>query len=171
MATNEGKKFEADFQKSVKLANYFIYRLRDGTASFERHEKAENSKVRFQATNICDFIAYIKGNMYLLELKSVGNKSFAFSLIRENQNKSLSEIDYKGVFAGYLINFRSDEKTYYIPVKSMKIIEDTVEKKSFNISDIEEKYKDIVILISQTKKRTRYTYNIDNLKEIIQNEE
>lgn len=161
MATNEGKKFEVDFQKSVKEANYFIYRLRDGTASYDR---SENSKVRFQATNICDYISYIDGYMYLLELKSVGTKSFSFSLIRENQHKSLLEVDYAGVFAGYVINFRSEEKTYYISAKSMKIIEDTVEKKSFNVNDIEEKYKDIVILIDQNKKRTRYNYNINKLK-------
>lgn len=163
MATKEGKKFEADFQKSVKEAGYFIYRLRDGTASFEKTEKTENSKVRFQATNICDFISYIDGYMYLLELKSIGTKSFAFSLIRENQHKSLLEINYEGVFAGYLINFRSEEKTYYITAKSMKIIEDTVGKKSFNINDIEEKYKDIVILVGQNKKRTRYRYNVINI--------
>lgn len=168
MATNEGKKFEADFQKSVKQANYFIYRLRDGTASFD---KKEDSNVRFQASNICDFITYIEGNMHLLELKSVGTKAFSFSLIRENQHKSLLEINFKGVFAGYLINFRSDEKTYYISAKSMKIIEDTIEKKSFNINDIEEKYKNIVTLIGQTKKRVRYSYNIEDLKGVIKNEE
>ena len=62
---NEGKKFEEDFKKSMDKYNIWNYRLRDSSGSW-----SNNKGSRFTPKNICDYIAYNNGKLYLLELKS-----------------------------------------------------------------------------------------------------
>ena len=146
--SNEGKRFEQDFIESVP-AEWFKYRLNDSGGAWQGGDKA-----RFTPSNICDFIVY-NGNLWLLELKSHKGKSIPLSCIRPKQVKGLTEACTKGVDAGYIINFRDTEETYFISVFGVNnYIKQFPLKKSISLSWL----KGYGILIPQVKRKTRYGY-------------
>ena len=69
-----------------------------------------------------------------------------------------------GVF-GFVINFRNkDNRTFFVMIDEFLDYTSTLSKKSINMDDV---LKMNPIEIESTKKRTRHTYNIENLvKEI-----
>ena len=98
---NPGKQFEADFKGSIPTYAW-LYRFKDGTASWGSDDTVDvdklnneldgtgikftkeqlikmgvmqETKTRFQASNICDFQLYNFPTLYLLELKSTKQKS------------------------------------------------------------------------------------------------
>ena len=91
---NEGKKFEEDFKKSMDKYNIWNYRLKDSSGSW-----SNSNGSRFTPKNICDYIAYNNGGLYLLELKSHKGSSLPFAAISDYQLKGLSSIDYLGIKA------------------------------------------------------------------------
>ena len=146
---NEGKRFEEDLIKSVPN-NWFKYRLNDSASSWQGGEKA-----RFTPSNICDFIVY-NGNLWLLELKSHKGKSLPLSCIREKQLQGLVDANKRGVLAGFIINFRDVQETYFIMAESIKQFIETEERKSIPISYL----RFCGELIPQTKKKVRYNYDL-----------
>ena len=157
---NIGKKFEEDFIKSVP-ADLFLHRIKDGSA---RTDKFGNM-IRLKNNNLCDFILYNGNNLYLLELKTVKNKSMSFNNIAQDEKKQLEKLEKllnetkkKNTKAGYLINFRSEESTYYIPINEILDFYNKTCKKSINITDVELLDSEKV---PQIRKRVRYTYNLD----------
>ena len=146
---NEGKRFEEDLIKSVPN-NWFKYRLNDSASSWSSGEKA-----RFTPSNICDFIVY-NGNLWLLELKSHKGKSLPLSCIREKQLQGLVDANKRGVLAGFIINFRDVQETYFIMAESIKQFIETEERKSIPISYL----RFCGELIPQTKKKVRYNYDL-----------
>ena len=151
---NEGKKFEQDFKKSVPSHAYY-YRLKDGTGNIG----GQNENLRFQATNICDCILYGMDKFYMLELKTHKGKSIPFSCVRDNQLQGLYDAGLKKVYAGFIINFRDIEKTFYINACSMLRFKESASRKSYPLSFFETYGQ----LIPQTKLRTRYRYDIDSM--------
>ena len=148
---NEGKKFEQDFINSVP-ETWFKYRLNDSGGSWQGGDKA-----RFTPSNICDFIVY-NSKLWLLELKSHKGKSIPLSCIRPKQIEGLKSACLKGIDAGYVINFRDIEETYFISAIGVNnYMKQFPEKKSISISWI----KGYGILIPHIKKRTRYSYTLD----------
>ena len=146
---NEGKKFEQDFINSVP-ETWFKYRLNDSGGSWQGGDKA-----RFTPSNICDFIVY-NSKLWLLELKSHKGKSIPFSCIRPKQVEGLLEAYKRGTKAGYIINFRDIEETYYISSFYVSHAIETYDRKSISLGYI----KQYGILIPQEKKRTRYSYDL-----------
>lgn len=147
---NPGKMFEEDFIKSVP-DQIFHYRLRDSAGTWQGGENT-----RFTPCNICDFIIFDRSKLYLLELKSHKGKSLPISCIRENQLKGLLQAYRKGVKAGYIINFRDVEETYFFSANSMNSFLTTETRKSIPLSIV----RQYGILIPQEKKRTRYKYDL-----------
>jgi len=146
---NAGKRFEEDLIKSVPN-DWFKYRLNDSASSWQGGEKA-----RFTPSNICDFIVY-NGNLWLLELKSHKGKSLPLSCIREKQLQGLVDANKRGVLAGFIINFRDVQETYFIMAESIKQFIETEERKSIPISYL----RFCGELIPQTKKKVRYNYDL-----------
>lgn len=122
---NAGKQFEEDFIKSVPESVYH-YRFKDGTAGFAG---CQNENVRFQATNIADFLLH-DGRMWLLELKSHLGKSFPYTAVMGSYNKNkkvwskekqLNDLEkashFAGIIPGYIFNFRDLNLTYFVPVR------------------------------------------------------
>lgn len=157
ISQNEGKKFESDLKLSVPNTCW-LYRLRDNASSF-----ANGTNTRFTSSNICDFILFddMSKTLFLLECKSTKRTSVSLSMIRDNQIKGLKEAGKHKLVSGFLINFRNEKNdTYFISIDNFSVMIDNVGKKSFNIKDLENfgAFK-----IESTKKRTRYTYNIQKM--------
>jgi penicillin-binding protein-related factor A (putative recombinase) len=132
------------------------------------------TKLSFSIKNICDYICFYKGKLYLFELKSISGKSFKFEItdhkvfidketgektIEWTQiNKFLEKTKVEGITAGFIINFRDVEKTVFIDVQEMRRIIETCGKKSFNLQDLENyKYTNI----ENKKLKVHYRYDIE----------
>lgn len=147
---NEGKKFEEDFRKSIPESVYY-YRLRDGTATYY----GGNENLRFQTSNICDCILY-DGDFYMLELKSHKGKSIPFSAFRDVQVTELATACEYGVKAGFVINMRDVEETYFLPAIVVKEYTLTADRVSIPL----EYLRSNGTLIKAEKKRVRWRYDI-----------
>jgi len=156
----EGKKFEEDFKKSIP-ENCWFYRFKDGTASWERNE--DNSfkadKTRFQAKNICDCQVFNGVNLFLLELKSTKSKSLPLSMVRANQIKELTTASkFSGIVAGFVVNFRSVNETYFITIDQFNRFVNEGSRKSIPLDYFFHK----TIRIGQERKRVRMRYDLRN---------
>lgn len=161
MPKNIGKKFEQDIQDSC---NYpiLLKRLNDSAQSYN-----QNGGMRFTLKNPFDFYLHINRHypFMCLELKSVQGKSISFErtkndkgVIHYHQIQGLLEVSkYDDVLAGFIINFRENEETYFIEINEFYKMIGNLDKKSFNINDLRE-YN--CVLISSLKKRTRYKYDM-----------
>lgn len=111
-----------------------------------------------------------------LELKTVKGKSISFErtkddygVIHYHQIQGLLEVSkYNDVLAGFIINFREVEETYFVEINEFCKMIGSINKKSFNIDDLK-KYN--YILIPSEKIRTRYKYNMKNFIENFRLEE
>ena len=164
---NVGKQFESDFKKS-KPDNVLLYRLPDAAQSF-----GGNTNLRFSNKNPFDYIMWdkISRTLYALELKSVKGKSVSFERTAEekgeihyHQIKGLKYWSEYDVVSGLIIEFREIETTVFIEISELDKLLDRIPKKSFNFNDLD-KNDVLYIVIPQTKKRTRYTYDIGFLIE------
>ena len=82
-------------------------------------------------------------------------------MIRQNQIDGLLEASKHNLVAGLIINFRNENNdTFFITIDEFIDMTSSLNKKSFNVKDLESIG---AIRIESTKKRTRYTYNIENL--------
>jgi len=152
---NEGKKFEEDFKKSVPT-EWFYYRFRDGTASFN---KGESSNIRFQAKNICDCLIYTGKELNLIELKSHKGKSLPLACIRENQLNGLLDAQEKRCLCYLIVNFRDTEETYLMRITDIKLFIDSTSRKSIPL----DYFRKHGIRIKQTKKIIRYRYKLEEI--------
>ena len=103
MATKDaGKIFEEDIKKSFP-EEFFIERYKDDTAGFKG------------VANPADYRLYKYPLTFLLELKTHKGKSIPLAKIRNSQLKGMRKASpHKGVYCGFLINYRDIEETYYI---------------------------------------------------------
>lgn len=124
MSVSKGKQFEKklqeDFIKSVP--NSTIDRIYDSVSGFK------------SISNICDFIAYSKPNIFYLEAKS--HKGNTFPLTNLTQYEKLSgKLGIPGVRVGVIIWFIDHKRVLYVPINTVsKLISDN--KKSININKI-----------------------------------
>lgn len=170
---NLGKVFEQCIQKSVP--NYvWVHRLQDNAQSF-----GGSSNLRFSRKNPFDYLMFDSQNriLYALELKTVQGKSISFEknksqkgVIHYHQIEGLNMCcKYRNFKSGFLIEFRELEKTVFIDIREFNKLIDSISKKSFCFSDLDE--HDIrYIVIPQTKLRTRYKYKMNILFELEEKE-
>lgn len=159
---NPGKRFEQNFKESVPKG-VFCYRLRDGTANFSG---GGNENVRFQQTNICDFILfgdsqkYRTNLLYLLELKSTNQKSLPLTSIRDSQLEGLkthSEMPY--VEPGFVVNFRVLDETYFLGVEKLVRFKEQHDRRSIPHAYIAENG----VYIPEKKKKVNSSYDLSVL--------
>ena len=98
MAQNVGKIFEKDFSSSCP-SDMFIYRVPD---------------IRYGVKSICDFLLYSYPRLFLLELKSTQEKTFPIKNIAPHQLDNMTKFNKSHMVAGFIINFRHHELTYFI---------------------------------------------------------
>lgn len=160
LVSNPGKRFEEDFKSSIDDNENWVYRLRDNAASF-----SGSTNTRFTSTNICDFLIFNNKyrTLYLAELKSTKGSSIPYIMIKDNQIKGLTEAGKHNVIPCFFFNFREKNNvTYFMKINDFLTMKNNLEKKSFNLQDLE-KYGSIIV--SCTIRRTRYRYDIEKLIE------
>ena len=144
MAKDKGKEFEEDIKKSIP-PDYYIERYKDDTAGF------------YGVSNPADYRIYRKPYLFLFELKSHKGKSLPFSCIRDNQIQGMYKAHLTdGIYAGFIINFRDLEETYYLTVGDVVGYMKNSDRKSIPV----EYCRENGVQIPQKKKRTRYSYDM-----------
>lgn len=144
MAKGIGKIFEEEIKASFP-PEFYVERYKDDTAGF------------YGISNPADFRLYKYPYTFLVELKTHKGKSIPLEAIRPNQIQGMYKaVQYKGIYAGFLLNFRDLEETYYIAVQDMVTYINSTERKSIPVDWCRE----TGVRIEQKKKRTRYTYNL-----------
>lgn len=137
---NTGKRFEENFRESVG-GELFFYRFRDGTSSW-----GGNEATRFQQTNMCDCEIFDGERLFLLELKSVIGKSLPFGNIKDHQLNELVEAScYRNVIAGFVIEFSSIDRCFFISARDMAYYMNNSGRKSVPLSYLESKGLEIGI--------------------------
>lgn len=161
ISKNAGKKFEDCWKESAnKLENIWIYRLKDNAASF-----GNSSNTRFTSHNMCDYIMWDDNSrtFYCLELKSTKSTSLPLSCIRDNQIKELTDASKHNLVAGFIVNFRNkNNDTYFIEICDFNNMMNEIQKKSFNVKDLEEHN---AIYIASNLKKVNYSYDVQNFVE------
>lgn len=151
---NSGKRFENNFKKSIPN-NVYIYRFKDGSASW-----GGNEKVRFQAKNICDFMLYRKPYLFLLELKSTKNKSLPNMNIKKHQLDNLIDASkYEGTVCGLLIEFSKYSTVYFIEINEYKKFLDMNYRKSLPINYLQDHGIKVEVII----KKVNIIMNIEKM--------
>lgn len=155
---NTGKRFEENFRNSVG-GEIFFYRFRDGTSSW-----GGNNATRFQQTNMCDCEMFDGNRLFLLELKSVTGKSLPFTNIKDHQLNELVEAHhYKNIVAGFIIEFSSIDRCFYISAKDMAYYMNNSGRKSIPLAYLESKGLEIEV----KKLRVNIRLNIEKfIKEV-----
>lgn len=163
---NIGKRFESNFRVSVP-DDVLYYRLKDAAQSFGNVTGGTNN-LRFSAKNPCDCFLFKQPTLYALEMKSVGTTSISFERTRQDkgvihyhQIQGLKQFaQYKGVLAGFVLNFRHKDNTevcYFLEIHDFEKMIDSISKKSFNEKDLN-KYNPLIIENQQLK--VNYRYNV-----------
>lgn len=126
MSINKGKAFEAKFKEDWEKTNpsSFLMRIYDTTNGY------------MGIKNLCDYVAYNKPNMFLMELKSTQRNTLPFTNITQ-YDKLKELVGIEGLRLGVIIWFIPHDKVIYVPVKSIiQMVADG--KKSVNIKMLEE---------------------------------
>lgn len=126
MVQSRGKEFEARFKQQflASFPNSFILRLPDQVSGY-----------KYTSSNICDFIGYAKGKLYLIECKTHLGASFPLSNLSQ-YNKLLPYVGIPGVRVGVVLWLIDKDKIFYVPISTviqMKI----KNKKSISYKDID----------------------------------
>lgn len=139
-----GKIFEDEIKASFP-PEFYVERYKDDTAGF------------YGVSNPADYRLYKYPYTFLLELKTHKGKSLPIDKIRPNQIQGMARaVLYKGLYGGFIINFRDLEETYYITVQDMIRYINSTERKSIPV----EWCRENGVRIEQEKKRVRYSYNL-----------
>ena len=144
MAKGIGKIFEEEIKASFP-EGFFVERYKDDTAGF------------YGVSNPADYRLYKFPYLFLLELKTHKGKSIPIDRIRSNQITGMATASlHEGVYAGFILNFRDLEETYYIPVKEALSYINLTERKSIPV----EWCRENGTKIEQVIKRVRYSYDL-----------
>jgi penicillin-binding protein-related factor A (putative recombinase) len=149
MSSNPGKRFEEDFARSVPEGVYF-YRLKDAGGW------ATSGELRFTPKNDYDHLLYRAPWLFTLELKSVADSRWSFQSLRSNQEAGLLRAAKCKAVSGVLLNFRREERTFFIDICALVTAREAIGKKSLNVADAEK----IGLEVEGTKLHTRYRYDV-----------
>lgn len=164
---NEGKSFEQQFKSSIPL-DYYYLRLNDPAQSFTQ----DSSSLRFSPQNPYDAVLFSpNGYLFCLELKSTlgsltywkeefeNKKSKSTFNIKKNQILGLEKASkHKRIIAGFVLNFRKVNQTYFLSIKQFNDLIKDLGKKSINENDV---IGAGAYLIEQKLKKIKYSYNIE----------
>jgi len=168
MSKNPGKQFEEDFIKSIP-DKCDVTRLIDA-GGWSGGEPGEGGKQRFTPTHPCDFIVFSPrlyschlGIQYKLELKSTLGKSLPLGNIKPSDEKRLKFVgklvasENRGVKAGFVINFRATNETFFVMASKIAAFIKAAERASIPIAWFREHGR----LIEQKLKKVHYGYDLE----------
>ena len=174
---NSGKIFEKEFKDSIPNDTY-IFRVADPPQSFAQKDEEGNfpkNNLRFSAKNPYDFILFLKPNLFPCELKSTIGTSISIQFEKKEKGKMIKlhqiagltkDNKFDGSYAGFILNFRKTNTTYWLGIEDFNRFFKTTTKKSINEKDIVE-FNGIVV--RQELKKVAYRYFIkDMFKDILE---
>lgn len=127
MATNRGKSWEEHFKSDWQnsFPKTFILRLPDQMTGW-----------KVTSANICDFIAFNKGKLYLLECKSHKENTIPFSDIPQ-YDRMLPYKGWEGIRAGIIVWAIDHQRVFYLPISTMEKMKEDGKKSFHFIKDLE----------------------------------
>jgi recombination protein U len=137
-------------------------RIKDSPSGFGMDSQA----TRFTLQNPFDSFIYYNGCLFPLELKST--QSTSMSIQREKADKGkmikLAQITglmdasvHPGVYAGFLLDFRGSENTYFLGISDFIRFLDYTQKRSINESDV---IAHRGLPVEKQKKKIHYKYDV-----------
>ena len=125
-----------------------------------------SSNLRFSHRSPCDYMMFDGEILYTLELKSFdGSCSFERTkdekgIIHWYQVDSLKKFaTYKNVCSGFILDFRKTNHTYFLNINEWDNLANSLDKKSFNESDMKTYCNPL--LINKKRLKINYRYDID----------
>ncbi len=149
-----GKQFENRFKLEWEKSfpNSFILRLPDQMSGYK------------YSNNICDFICFNDGILYLIECKAHKGASIPFDKISQYP-KLLEKANIYGIRSGVILYLYEKYRVFYIPVTTIEQMKKDG-KKSVGIKALEEGYNIIEIPSKKLRVFTDSDYSVlQNLKE------
>lgn len=159
---NPGKIFEADFHNS-----FFVERVVAGGSKKLRLPRYPGVGIDRVYDNVggyagvsgfCDFTTYLFPNLFYFELKSTQEKSLSFDAFTEKQLLGLCDkAQITGIVAGALIQWRAfQDIVYFLPILDLYRYMQNQTRKSIPFEYcVNGGYR-----LYETKKRTRYSYDV-----------
>lgn len=139
MAANYGKKWEQKIKEDFsKISDATIDRLYDSVSGYK------------SISNISDFIAYIKPNIFYLEAKSIKGNTFPLNNLTQYE-KLKEKVGIPGVRAGVLLWVIDHDICLYVPISTITQLKKDG-KKSVNIKMIDEGIYNIKVIPSVKKR-------------------
>lgn len=142
MAQNRGKQFESKLQEDIKKSfdsECFVMRIPDQMNGYKSTSR-----------NVCDFILYVKGQLFLIEAKTILGNTFPLSNFTQF-DKLMTIPDVKGIHRGVMIWFQNHSAVIYVPLLTIaKMKADG--KKSVNIKKIDEEGYEYIRIPSVQKR-------------------
>lgn len=159
---NPGKVFENNFKDSVPGDVYYL-RLHDSAIGFD----TEHSTQRFALKSPFDCIMYKHPQMFALELKSTATSALSFRgkspNIKQHQINRLREAAARGIKAGFIINFRSSNHTYFLSIGDFDGITQHQMCTKSSISELQITQSGRGVLIPQSIKKVNWKYDLSVL--------
>lgn len=146
MSSNKGKEWENRFKNSW-LSTFdkdtVLIRLQDQVSGYKEVSK-----------NPCDFLAFVKNKLFMVECKSHDGASIDFSALPQYERLlPYKEYEQIGCFPGFLIWFKNKDKVIWVPIQEAEKIHNAGEK-SIGLRHLD-KYK---ILDMPIEKKRVYVY-------------
>lgn len=134
---NTGQLFQNNIQRSLLPTTYY-YRLIDGPGAWSQGDKA-----RFTPSNLCDYVIFLDGCLYMTEAKATAGKSLPFGNVRASQKKGYKKLEkqkekVEGLHGLFLIEFWELKETYAVFSEDILHYMKTADRKSFPIAWLEE---------------------------------
>ncbi len=165
--TNAGKEFEKQFKESCPSDVYFL-RLHDSAIGFGSNRQAGG----FAVKSPYDCIMIKVPKVYALELKSTKENTMSYEkpeqtskgnkVIKLHQIIELRKAASKGLTAGFILNFRKSNHTYFLPIQEFDKITYQGMTSKASISELDVAESD-ALLIPQRLKKVKYAYDLSVL--------
>ena len=106
---NYGKQFENKFRQDwhKSFPGTFLLRLNDQVSGY-----------KYTSANLCDFIAYVDGKLFLLECKSHAGASLPFSSVSQ-YDRLTQFVRLPGIRVGIILWLYEKDKCLYVPIKTV----------------------------------------------------
>lgn len=106
---NYGKQFENKFRQDWhnSFPGTFLLRLNDQVSGY-----------KYTSANLCDFIAYVDGKLFLLECKSHAGASLPFSSVSQ-YDRLKQFVGILGIRVGIILWLYEKDKCLYVPIKTV----------------------------------------------------
>lgn len=111
-AQKEGKGFEHTFLLNARRSGFTVLQIPTGCKNIGRG-RIVKVKTPF------DFILIKNGKTIFIDTKSIDDKTYSHSRLTRHQLIALDDCFRAGCLSGYVINFRSIDKTYFAPIKHL----------------------------------------------------